>query len=351
MYWETGISYRVPFRVMFDSWADAVRDFNQYKNYSNIYHTIYAFRETEESYGLNGEIKRLKPNYETAIIDKVVLDLDSYKKARKNGKAYEYYVSDGLDDIRKMEEWAKKKDLVRQYRFSGGGFYFIFGAIGHPLKLRDFEISLNNTLDVHIDESTIGDTARMMRVTNSYNFKEHRRCYCIPLKQEELNLSYVEIKELAKKPRLKERYIYGNEIYDFSGYKTDQNKVKLKKLKVQLNENLDADEILEPYGWELDDLCDTMKGIINKGHVGNYLRYEFIKYCKSVIRLSLEDTMRLMVAVLRSEGKHSAIERQAPYIYARNMVFNPMKLKGLGYCNPDCDKCMKWRFLGNGIHI
>jgi len=343
IYWETGISYRSPFRVIFDNWNDAVRDFNQYKNYSNIYHTIYGFREKEESYQLNGEFKRFKPNYETAVIDRIVLDLDSYKKTRKNGKVYEYYIEEGLDDMRKMEDWANKKNLLREYRFSGGGFYFIFGARGHPLKLRDFEISLNNKLDIHIDESTIGDSARMMRVTNSYNFKPHRRCYCIPLKQEELNLSYVDIKKLAQKPRLKERFLYGKEIHDFSRYKTDQNKVKLKRLKVQLDENIKADVILEPYGWELDDFCDTMKGIMNKEHAGNYLRYELIKYLKSVIKVSLEDAMKLMVSILKGEGKHSAIERQAPYVYARNMVFNPTKLKGLGYCHPDCNKCMEWR--------
>ncbi|KKM79606.1 hypothetical protein LCGC14_1348250 [marine sediment metagenome] len=340
MYYETGVSSRVPFRVMFDSKKDSIADFNKYKEFSNVYHSIYGFRETEKIFD------RVGPNYETAHINRVVLDLDSYIKH----EGIEYYTENGSDSVRKVEKWTNKLNLLRQYRFSGGGFYAIFSAKGHPLKLRDFEINLQNKLDIHIDESTIGDTARMMRVTNSFNFKNYRRCYCIPVTIEELDLPFEKIRKLAQKPRINERYIYGKETYDFSNSKIDQSKIRLKKIKIDLKENVQADDILTEYGWEQSDFCNAIKMILSKGHIGNYLRFELIKYFKTVIGISLEDNIRLIVSLLKHEGKHSFHEKQAIYAYRRNYVFNPQKLKGLGYCLPDCNKsCMGWRYLGRKL--
>ena len=74
-----------------------------------------------------------------------------------------------------------------------------------------------------------------------------------------------------------------------------------------------------------------------------YLR--LIKYLKSIVGLDIEDALRVIVGLLKGEGKHSAIEGQAKYIYQADMVFNPKKLKGLGYCPQDCDECLNWRFL------
>jgi len=177
MYWETGVSSRLPFRVLFPNKKEALTDINRYKHFSNVYHSIYGFRETEMLWD------RESPNYETAHVNRIVLDLDSYIKH----EGVQYYTENGIDSVRKVEKWANKLNLMRQYRFSGGGFYAIFSAKGHPLKLRDFEINLQNKLGIDIDEATIGDTARMMRVTNSFNFKKYRRCYCIPLKVEEFD--------------------------------------------------------------------------------------------------------------------------------------------------------------------
>ena len=332
---------------MFDNEGDALRDINQFKSYSNVYHSIYWFREIEEKFDFLTGKTHTGANYESAKIDRVVLDLDAFIKSKVQGKEFESYTHKALEDLRKLEEWAEQKDLLRQYRFSGGGFYFIFSAKGHALKLRDFELNLSNELEIDIDVSTIGDSSRMMRVTNSYNFKKYRGCFCIPLKQKEIYLNYKEIKDLAKKARYKKRYIYGRKSHNFTGCKIDREKIKLKRLKIDLSKakNLDGNDVLKEYGWEVDDLCNTMKGIINMGHVGNSLRIELIKYLKTIVKLSFSDCVRLMVALLGAEGVHSAIEQQAKYAYRGNWIFNPDKLKGLGYCEWDCNKCLNYRNL------
>jgi len=344
---ETGASARVPFRRMFDNEGDALRDINKFKSYSNVYHSIYWFKQTEEKFDFLTGNTHIGPNYETAIIDRIVLDLDAFQKTKVKEKEFESYTHRALEDIRKCEQWAEEKDLLRQYRFSGGGFYFIFGANGHALKLRDFELNLRNELDIDIDVSTIGDSSRMMRVTNSYNFKDLRKCFCIPLKKEEIYLEFDEIKELAKKPRYKKRYIYGRKHHDFSNCKIDRDKIKLKRLKIDLSQakETDANEVLSKYGWEIDDFCDTIKGIITMGHVGNSLRIELIKYLKSIVKLSFEDCLKVIVSLLGAEGIHSAIEGQAKYAYRGSWIFNPDKLKGLGYCPYDCNKCLNYRNL------
>ncbi len=347
MYIETGSSSRVPFRKMFDNEGDALRDINQFKSYSNVYHSIYWFKEIEEKFDFLTGKTHTGANYESAKVDRVVLDLDAFIKSKVQGKEFESYTHKALEDLRKLEEWAEQKDLLRQYRFSGGGFYFIFSAIGHALKLRDFELNLSNELEIDIDVSTIGDSSRMMRVTNSYNFKKYRGCFCIPLKQKEIYLKDNEIKDLAKKARYKQRYIYGRKSHNFTGCKIDREKIKLKRLKIDLSKAkcLDANDVLKEYGWEVDDLCNTMKGIINMGHVGNSLRIELIKYLKTIVKLSFTDSVRLLVALLGAEGVHSAIEQQAKYAYRGNWTFNPDKLKGLGYCEWDCNKCLNYRNL------
>lgn len=344
MYAETGISARIKdFRIMFDNRSDLIRDLNKYKHYSNVYHSIYWYKRKEQKFDLEGKFKRWGPDYLSAQIDKIVLDIDAYQK--KNG--YEFYTDKALFDMRTLEEWADNKNILREYRFSGGGFYFIFAAKGDPLKLRDYTINLQNTLDIRIDPSVIGDTSRMMRVTNSFNFKKHRKRFCIPLKKEELYLTFNEIKERAKEQRPYKRFIYGEHFEDFSRCKIDKSKITQKHLHINVSSitEQNADEILKKYGWRFEELCDTIKSICSLEHVGNSLRIELIKYFRTVVHMSYEDCVTIMVSLLGGEGMHSVIEGQAKYAYTKNYVFTPKKLKGLGYCPMDCHECEKLRDL------
>jgi len=343
MFAETGISGRVPFRIMFDSYDSLVEDINKYKTICDVYTSIYFFKEKEEK--MNG---KYGPNYDTAIINKVAIDLDFYEKTKFGNNEYESFTPKAQEDLLKLEEWADKKDLLREYRFSGGGFYFIFSSKGHPLKLRDFEINLQNELNIRIDISTIGDTSRMLRVTNSFNFKSLRKCFCIPLRKEELYFKIEDLKVLAKEPRLDDRFFYGRNTYDFSNCKIDEDKIKLKELKVDFNKikNVDVEKLLAKYGWEIEDFCSTIKGILSLDHVGNALRYEVLKYLKTIVKANYEDAVKILVGLLNSEGIHSAVEGQAKYVYGYNKQFNPKwKLKSLGYCDSNCNFCEKYKNL------
>ena len=76
MYIETGVSARAPFRKLFSSYDDAIRDINEHKSFSNVYHSIYWFREIEEKWDFLKGRTHEGANYESAIIDRIVLDID-----------------------------------------------------------------------------------------------------------------------------------------------------------------------------------------------------------------------------------------------------------------------------------
>jgi len=341
VYIETGASGRKPFRRMFATKGDAIQDFNRFKSFTNVYHSIYWFTDQEEKFDRFGNYTRWGPDYTTAIITRISLDLDSYKTIKLNGETIESYTDAGIESIRRFAEWCESKNYMREYVFSGGGFYGIVKAQGHPLKLRDGMLTLGKEVGLDIDPATVGDTSRMMRVLNSYNFGEHRKCYCIPLKEEELSFSYNKIHSLAETPRFRERFIYGEEIFSLNNFEIDEDKIKKKQLFIQLKDNPDACKILDKYGWKVEEFCDPIKHILSMDYVGHYLRWELIKYFKSVVRLEFDDCVNLLVALLKEEGIHSICEGQAQYAYIKNRVFNPKKLKAQGVCPPFCFKCQR----------
>ena len=326
---------------MFYDRLSAIQDFNKHKAFSNVHHSIYWFTEKEEKFNHDGTFLRWGPDYNTAVVNKINLDLDSYRTIRLGEKIIEAYTDEGLLSIRRFADWCNKHNYMREYVFSGGGFYGIVMADGHPLKLRDGMLSLGREADIAIDPATVGDTSRMRRVLNSFNFKEHRKCYCISLRESELSLDYNRIRALAEKPRFRQKFIYGTESFSLRSYKIDEDKIKKKQLLIKIRENSDADEILKKYGWETKEFCDPIKHILSLDYVGHYLRYELIKYLKSVIRMEVEDTVNFLAAILKEEGVHSFGEGQAKHVYLKNRIFNPKKLKSMGLCPVNCHKCQR----------
>lgn len=338
MFIETGATGRSPFRKMFDNKQEAINDFNKYKAFTNVYHSSYWFREKEEKFDNLGNFRRWGPDYNTAVIDKIDLDLDSYKTIRLDEKTLDIYTDNGLLSIRKFASWCEENNYLRRYIFSGGGFRAILQAVGHPLKLRDAMFNIGK-IGIEIDPATIGDTSRMTRVLNSFNFGEHRKTYCIPLSEEEIYLDYREIRKLAEHPRFRESYIYGEEPFHLNGFKIDEDKIR-KKLFIDLK-NGDSNEILSKYGWNVDEFCDPVKHILSMDYVGHHLRWELIKYLKSVVRMEMEDLVNCLVSLLKEAGMHSVCEGQTQYAFIKNRVFSPDKLKAMDLCPPNCYKCKR----------
>jgi hypothetical protein len=134
---------------------------------SDIYLSVYAFDRVPD-----GKIDR-----ESARIDKVFFDLDP-------DLTDHWFV-----DMMRMHAWCESRDILHRCHFSGNGahvFIFTTSNILHKREaIGNFQRWLAKDLDLHLDKRVIGDTSRICRYPNSYNFKGRR--YCIPLPQSVLN--------------------------------------------------------------------------------------------------------------------------------------------------------------------
>jgi len=80
VYIETGASGRKPFRKMFSNKTDAVQDFNKYKSFTNVYHSIYWFFEREEKFDANDIMGKpnLDPNNEDDLVMYMAKGVDDF---------------------------------------------------------------------------------------------------------------------------------------------------------------------------------------------------------------------------------------------------------------------------------
>ena len=145
----------------------SIEDINKYinrygKSYG-IHISVYPFSTVEEN----------KPDYESAIIDKIFIDIDS-----SNWLAY----------ARDIFNWCEEKDIICRFNMSGFGcHFFIFCKETIRFKkncIFNFQTYLEKKLHIEIDPQTKGDLSRTFRLPNTYNHKRNR--FCIPLTKEDL---------------------------------------------------------------------------------------------------------------------------------------------------------------------
>jgi len=136
---------------------------------TDLYRSVYSFRTIDK-----GEINR-----ESAYINKVFFDFDS-----------DFW----LQDMRKVYFWCKKHNIVNRHQFSGNGahsFIFIVPNVHYKKEaVGNFQRWLSKELDLTLDKKIIGDTSRIFRIKNTYNFKAKRYCISIPpeiLEDESIN--------------------------------------------------------------------------------------------------------------------------------------------------------------------
>jgi len=130
----------------------------KYIKTNDLYISVYKFRTLTEE----GELDR-----STAVIDKVFFDFDD----------------DWLDDIYKINAWCDKYDILRYNQFSGRGtqcLIFTDGVVSNKKEsIGNFQRFLQHQIQIKNDPKVIGDTSRIFRYPNTYNFKGLR--YCVPL--------------------------------------------------------------------------------------------------------------------------------------------------------------------------
>lgn len=210
----------IPFRIRVDSLQEFIKRVKELNGTKRIFYRLY--------------------NLNTNLVDKLFFDCDSCK-------AYE--------NVKKLKEYCKQKNLKHMVVFSGGGFHFYIFAKpsdtkfqkellnrAHKYIAKEVGLTIGTPTIEDIDAAIVGDIARIVTLPGTYNVKRRRWARSIP--------DYIfdqgedAVKDYCKpydSPAGKFRlFIYGDKLFDFE-------EVKYKHVEARVLE--DAKE----YKIEIDD--------------------------------------------------------------------------------------------------
>ena len=205
------------FRKIVNSAAEFERYWDKLQHAQCAYTSVYGFRAVKPQ-GNRGE-------YNTAVVRNFVLDFD--RKARTGSEVFDVSGDIVLDEVRRLHQMLMEKGVHHSVWFSGNGFHIwiSLSKVHRPVGGGDVSrikaagrLVLNNwkeSLGLRcIDPTVPFDMARLIRIPNSFNAKQHVGRWSIPLKSEELlSWSWDDICERAQYPR-NAFYAYGTQGVD-----------------------------------------------------------------------------------------------------------------------------------------
>tara|TARA_R100001510_G_C7654050_1_gene212635 strand:+ start:1635 stop:3215 length:1581 start_codon:yes stop_codon:yes gene_type:complete len=209
------------------------KEFEKYwrglQNSQCAYMSVYGFRAVKP----NGR----RAEYNTAIIKHFVLDFD--KKYRKGSNMIEVEGDEVVEQVKRLHYALLGADINHGVWFSGNGFHIWISLEKTHLPSSGTQVShikaagkkvineWKKDMELYCMDPTVPfDTARMIRVPNSYNAKQHVLRWSIPLKTEDLLKSWDEICEMAESPK-NTAYFYGTK-----GVHLPVKEVRKKQFKV-----------------------------------------------------------------------------------------------------------------------
>lgn len=243
-----------PGRKTVYSLNEFLNEINKYNGIKPVYASVYCFPR----------VTNHKPDYESAILDKVFFDFDG-------ASAYH--------DACVLHEHLSSNNYKHIFVFSGRGYHIYLKTKGHEsLKskkgtLLETHNHFERLLEITIDEKIKGDLARVSRVLNSWNTKGER--YCIFISDEDLNKGEEWIKEKAKKQQLEIKQIpwFGKNLYDLSQHDNGSYTSNLELLEIdeEMKRKINSDDLLK-------ELPKCVSSIMTREKFGWKGRYMVIVY-------------------------------------------------------------------------
>lgn len=200
---EIGSNVQKGYRRIVNNSDELKKYWNGKNGISNIYFTAYGYRGTTPP-------RHHRVDYNTPVIRHFVMDFDC-KDFTKRQVDVEF--SFMHEQVKRLHKHFLVNDITHYIWFSGGGFH-VWVPIEQTLTPNNgFEVSRikdggkrlimkwHKLLDISCNDPTVAfDTAGMIRIPNSYNFK--RKCWSIPLNKEELmQLTHFDFLDEAQEPR------------------------------------------------------------------------------------------------------------------------------------------------------
>jgi hypothetical protein len=279
----------------------------------DIYTTVYAFER------LDG----FKPDYGSAIIDKIFFDFDG---------------DESFENVKSLHEKLKSLDLLHTIFFSGGGFHtYVFVKLDNSLspdKKSLAIIKIAKKLAKGYDEVCTGDLARLARLPNTFNFKRKR--FCIPVSEEDLNkgLDFIKAKAKQQQPNF---YFYGNKILNLNNLVNNYNEEQ-KISYINSSQTIHNINIFELPPFLIKILEEHKKGWVKS--TGWRDRYLIILWLRELGFNKLDVKSFLAKNLTPDEYNHAVFEeKQVDYIFSDHRQFgekayifpSPEVLRNWGY--------------------
>ncbi len=315
-----------------DSYSQIIKLINRWNGVKNIYYSVYDC----DRYG----------NFNNAHIDKVVFDFDDGEES--------------LELLRKSVPKLLKLDYKFTIFFSGNkGFHlYVFvkpSEVSKNIKdvLYNIQYHIIQKLNIpedKVDRHLLGDVARVIRVPNTLHLKS--RLYAIPLSVQDLYLSYKDIRDLARKPRLK-IFVYGKTLIDSTefDYTSRRREVLMPDYSYDFKIEVD-DEILQKVFDKLHP-CVKLWLIKPKEYCKNETRWYYALYMThrgipDEITMSLAEKFWSKVKEsngIRTKFQEFKQEKQLYYAKIKNQVVpNCETLYERGWCLGKCPYFQRHNF-------
>jgi len=217
------------FRKIVNNTSEFERYWSSLQNSQCAYMSVYGFRAVKP----NGR----RAEYNTAIIKHFVLDFD--KKYRKGSNMIEVEGDEVVEQVRRVHAFLLEQDINHGVWFSGNGFHIWISLEKTHLPTSGTQVShikaagkkvinqWKKDMELYCMDPTVPfDTARMIRIPNSYNAKQYVLRWSIPLTTEDLQSSWEELCGMAQEP-LNTAYFYGSK-----GVHLPIKEVRKKQFKV-----------------------------------------------------------------------------------------------------------------------
>jgi len=307
-------------RFIVSSLDEMLEEVNKRNGYCDIFTSEYAFKE------IRRVGKSSKGVYETAIVDKIFIDLDgsSANKTKDPLRAYA--------DCVKLHRFFSKKDILHTVFFSGNCYQlhvFIENNLKNPQgAIRTYLDMLETSQHTLIDKKTRGSLAQLVRVPGTLNTKGRR--FCISIKNF-LKKSHEEILREAK-VQSSRVFFYGSGLLDISRFDSeplfkervdfdgwpDETSIKIKSILGKL---------------DIPPCIQRLMSIKDLGYEGRFLVIVFLKESGVPPKV----TERVLKSFLsRRKFYHCTREEAVSHGGMVNYIYN--RGSDLGYYMWSCEK-------------
>ena len=295
-------------------WLAFVNRYNGLKK--AVYTSIYMFQNINEKW---------KPEYESAIVDKLYFDFDD-----KSCDAYK--------ETNNLHQELLKQNLKHRITMSGRGYHvFIFAEPYHPGNpkscIYNAQHHFVDKLKLEVDPQVIGNPAQLARVPNTYNQKGKR--FCIPVTKEQFDKGDKFIKDLASKQNFAKNLYMGEKLLDIKEF--DYESDRFKEDFMFNNDNFEDSFGNIDY---IKDAPNCIKNILMNENAGWKERYLLILYFKEKGFTREEVSSVLKKHLSERKFKHCVgEERQLQYLFSRGDLMFPtcQNIMRDGNCPSKCE--------------